>query len=71
MTGTSHVSVEPFVARLGDTQLRPVTREDAGALFQRAPRNQEDPMLSKQLWAAGLSLAAIAMMGAPSGALPG
>lgn len=33
MTGTSHASVEPFVARLGDTQLRPVTREDAGALF--------------------------------------
>jgi hypothetical protein len=32
---------------------------------------KENDMLSKQLWAAGLSLAVIAMMGAPAGALPG
>ena len=36
-----------------------------------SPTSRSEGMLSKQLWATGLSLAVIAMMGAPAGALPG
>lgn len=35
------------------------------------PTEQELEMISKKLWATGLSAAMIAMMGTPAGALPG